>query len=643
MRSSGLISRRVGAVAAAFGLDAAGALASAPASVAFTGLAAGTPTAGVNCQASDGKLSGRGSTLQTWLVYDLMGAYSSDVCGPVAADSTANGGDITDPGSAIYNLTGGETYGADWMTAYNYPSAQILGSSGTDAAVGSGAGQTAIGCFSEAFGGTDIPVTSAQLSNINNGTYTTDSANSQLESNGKDCDPVSGSTKLTTPFSPLANSTATPFPNVGDSASLSPSGIMVFPIGISAVSTFANVPAACDPSGTTLTLSSSDEQNIWGGGYTNWDQVTDAGFPAGSPCTTAGGGVAITRVVRSDNSGTTQSMNNYLADINTSNYTTSTNGICSGNTVTTAATWQKVQNNQALNNTNAKNWPTGGSCSPLSDSQGAGGPALIGVVETTNGAVGYADLSDAEHDTNNFKSQVSGDVIAEFSVKNSSGTGESPRTSSGASNCTTSSSLPGGGTNGAVGLGGTWDLTAETAPNGGPADIGYAAESAYPICSLTWDMVWTGDDGLPAEASLATTGSATTAANSSTISIDPSSAYQGLPNSFAPGSTGSLTVGSDTINYTGVTFSPSVTAPTTITLTGVTGDSTAIPADTALNFPDGTGGPEANLTADQRRTLYSYFTYVESPAAQGTEAGAGYAALPASWQTTIREGFQANF
>src|SRR5579871_4128343 len=205
------------------------------------------------------------------------------------------------------------------------------------------------------------------------------------------------------------------FPNAGDSVSLSSSGIMVVPIGISAVSLFANLPTGCVPAGG-LHLSSADVLNIFGGAYTNWDQVTDAGIVAGSACTTAGGGLAILRVVRNDNSGTTQSVDNYLFDIASTSPNTLTTGICAGNTTANAASWKLVQNNQAVNGTDV-NWPNGGSCTAFFNSQSPGGPALIGKVETTSGAIGYADLSDAQNDTNGFKSQVAGNTIAEFAVQ----------------------------------------------------------------------------------------------------------------------------------------------------------------------------------------------------------------------------------
>ncbi|MGO9958482.1 MAG: hypothetical protein ACLP50_21375 [Solirubrobacteraceae bacterium] len=620
MRSPTLKATRVRALALALGIGALGSLATAPASYA----AAGTPAAGANCQSQDGKISGRGATVQLWLEYDLMGAYASDVCGSVPPDASATGGDQTHPGSALYTLTGGTTYQQNWMTQYNSTSAQQLGSSGANAAIGSGPGQTAIGCFAEAFAGSDIPVTSTQLGNINNGTYT--GSGSTIESNGKFCNP-SG---LVSAFTPQG-----PYPNPGDAASYSPSGVMVFPIGVEAESNFANLPSSCVPSGG-LHLSNADEENIWGGTYTNWDQVTDAGIVAGSPCTLAGGGLAIARVVRSDNAASTQSVDNYLADVSDDGST----GICPTNGNSNAASFKVMQNNEA-NGTSNVNWPTGSGCSTLDDSEGPGGPALIADLETVPGGIGYADLADAENDTNDFKSLIANYTIAEFLVQasNSPTNFQSPRLGTG-SNCSPMDTLPGGGSDNAmVGLASSgWNLIAESTPDGGVDDIAYAREgSAYPICSLSWDLVWTGDDGniangfTPAPANLDNV-----VAGATSIPLDTTT-VAGVPDSFTSSATnGDITVAGDTISYTGFNAS-------TDTLTGVSGVTNAIPAETTFTYPNGTGGPEANLTADQRRTLYSYFTYVESPAAQATEPGAGYTPLPATWVTAIRSGFQDNF
>lgn len=500
---------RARVVALALGLGAGGLLVAAPASMAAA------PTAGANCQAQDGKISGRGSSLQTWLQYGLIGQYDSDVCGKVAADTSANGGDPTHPGSAIDTLSGGTTFAQDWMLAYNYPSAQ------DHSATGSGAGQTAIACRAESFSGTDIPATASQLSTINGAVPATGATVL-----GKPCDP-SG---LVAPFPPAAG-----WPNTGDATSTA----MVIPVGISAVETFANLPTTCATGSVSLT--NADVQGLWGGSFTNWNQVS--ALSGNANCN-----VPITRVVRQDNSGTTQGFDNYLADA--LGYSTQT---CAPSS-TTAGTFGEMQGNQATNGTDV-NWPTGTGCSTLTNGANSGGPTLIATAEGINGAVGYADYSDTIHDTNNFQSSVSGNNIVTFGLTASDGTpGVSAVTPAGGSNCTSTATLPSGGNNGAVGLGGTWNLTAQTSPNGSKDDIAYAKEgSTYPACSLTWDFVWTHEDG-----------------NSTT-------------------------------------------------------------------------GPESQLTADQRRTEYSYFTYLFSDAAQSSEAADGYAALPSSWLTTLRKGFQANY
>jgi len=53
--------------------------------------------------------------------------------------------------------------------------------------------------------------------------------------------------------------------------------------------------------------------------------------------------------------------------------------------------------------------------------------------------------------------------------------------------------------------------------------------------------------------------------------------------------------------------------------------------------------PEPELDPDQRRTLYSYFTYAFSDAAQSTYPAAGYAQLPEGLIDTLRTEFQAAF
>jgi hypothetical protein len=49
------------------------------------------------------------------------------------------------------------------------------------------------------------------------------------------------------------------------------------------------------------------------------------------------------------------------------------------------------------------------------------------------------------------------------------------------------------------------------------------------------------------------------------------------------------------------------------------------------------------LTADQRRTMYSYFTFILSSAGQEIPGKIHYAPLPSSWLPKLEQGFQENF
>jgi hypothetical protein len=79
------------------------------------------------------------------------------------------------------------------------------------------------------------------------------------------------------------------------------------------------------------------------------------------------------------------------------------------------------------------------------------------------------------------------------------------------------------------------------------------------------------------------------------------------------------------------------------TLEGVSGGEGSILNGDVVHLEGGTGGPEPELNADQRRTVYSYFSYLLSDAAQSTEASYGYQQLPESWITSLRGEFQASF
>ena len=94
--------------------------------------------AGVGCQPTDGKINGRGSTYQTVLLKEYAKAFGEDVCGNVAEQYSG------DPAGSA-------------MVVYNYAKAAEA------SATGSGNGVKAANCRTDAFAGTDIPYSQAQL------------------------------------------------------------------------------------------------------------------------------------------------------------------------------------------------------------------------------------------------------------------------------------------------------------------------------------------------------------------------------------------------------------------------------------------------------------------------------------------------
>ena len=59
----------------------------------------------------------------------------------------------------------------------------------------------------------------------------------------------------------------------------------------------------------------------------------------------------------------------------------------------------------------------------------------------------------------------------------------------------------------------------------------------------------------------------------------------------------------------------------------------------AAKLPEG----ESGWVADQRRTLYSYESYILSSAGQDRLSTANYNGIPAAIVSTLRNGFQANY
>lgn len=477
MRSRTVKTSRARRVALAVGAGVLSSLAFASASFASA------PASGIACQSSDGKVNGRGATFQTLAQQNaLIPGYTADVCGPVTSDADA---------------------GAN-MIAYNYASAV------SNSLTGSGAGLNGSSCRTDAFSGSDQPYTEAQLTTLNTtvGGLTT-------------CNTLPGG--FTPPFQP----TPGPWPDTVAGQTDQVTKVMSFPVAGASVALGANfAPTDCGGNPpSSLNLTAADVSGIFGGSITQWN---DARLTADNPGLAACTGLAITRVVRLDSSGTTTTFKSYLRNADPS--TT----LCDG-----SSTWTSLF---ATNTT----WATGGSCSPLVRGASNGGPALLAALLSTDGGIGYADFAD----WNANAPAIPLDNVAAADNSGFVSPGSFP-----ASNCSFAGSLlPGSSNSDAVGLSTTGLNWANNAvPN--RQDQTFRG-NGYPICGFTWDLV-----------------------------------YQG----------------SHVLNGTQA------------------------------------GNPITRLSNDQRRTLYSYFTYVLSPAAQARLPQNGYSSLPATFLTKLRLGFQAGF
>jgi ABC-type phosphate transport system substrate-binding protein len=487
-----------GRLALLVGVTALGCLAFADVS------SAAVPPTGNSCAASDGKINGRGSTFQKNLVLNLAKTYRDDYCG---ATGTEN------PESEKLGEAGST------MLAYNYPGAEK--NNGT----GSGAGLKATSCRTDAFAGTDLPYSTTQLAELNGAPGATGG-----------CAIDTGTEKIFVP--PFQPNSPTEWPGKEDVAGKA----MSFPIGGSSVAIATHLTnAECKGNAPkALQFNAKEVDNLFGGNYKEWTEkeLTETN-PGLSECA----GAKISRVVRFDNSGTTNIFKFYLAKVDNAR----TGAVCAETKEGKVRTWEEY--NAAPN----VEWPgkgkevgKEGECSAITTAGVNGGPALIKKVVETPGSVGYADLADAVNE----EAKTAGLVLG--SVQNATKTSfQAPNAEKGANCDYKTLSLPGVTANEAVGLNEaeSWANNNAGGNHGNATNLG----AKYPICGLTWDMV-----------------------------------YSKLANGAV-------------------------------------------------------ANPISRLSADQRRTIYSFYTFVLSSAAQETLNKINYAALPASWLGTLREGFQENF
>jgi ABC-type phosphate transport system substrate-binding protein len=454
--------------------------------------------AGVGCQSSDGKINGRGSTYQNILLKEYAKVYGEDFCGSVAEQFA------------------GDPAGSN-MIAYNYPKAV------TASATGSGNGVKAASCRTDAFAGTDTPYSRTQLEQLNGATGATGGCGITFEP----------------PFTP----NTAPFPNANDIQA----NVMSFPVGGSSVTVAMHLTGGTGgscPTGTvptSLKFTPKEVSRLYGGDVANWnDAELVATNSSLKECTGP-----VTRVVRQDSSGTTNILKQYLIRVDNER-TSATCGVISS----------VIQKWEAYFTTNTE-WPgkqkvgEEGTCSAIVTGAASGGAELLAKLKETAGGVGYIDLAEAIGQA--------GIVLA--SVQNATGTKfEAPSIGGGPANCLYSAlpAPPGSSNSDAVGLNAedNWSNNNEGYASA-PANHENATDlgSKYPICGLTFDLVYTG-----------------------------------------------------------------------------------------LNSNNGEGkSANSRLTADQRRTMYSFFTFILSSAGQEVPGKIHYASLPASWLPKLEQGFQENF
>jgi ABC-type phosphate transport system substrate-binding protein len=483
----------------AVGLSAIGCSVFASTSVAVV------PPAGLNCVASDGKINGRGATFQERAQVTVFApAYRDDFCGNTPKE----------PEDAAGNT----------MIAYNYAEAK------TASATGSGAGLKAASCRTDAYAGTDIPYTVAQLKELN------EKAGTLVEKEGKgNCNAI---TTFTPPFQPNSPKS---WPDEEALHEDSTSTVMSFPVagsGVAPMTNLTSVTCGGKEPPTSLNFTGRELSRIFGGNAATWnDAELVASNPGVAPAGLEGCTGAITRVVRQDTSGTTNIFKQYLikVDDERAGATCAAGEKWSGKYFTTNTEWPGKQKPGEE-----------GTCSAITTGAKSGNGEEIAKLKETVGGIGYADLNEAE-----------GSTLLLPNIQNATKTSFQPPAIGKAANCDLKKleAPPGLTASEAVGLNekNNWANNNDTVNKTGNHENATNLGEKFPICGITFMLV-----------------------------------YKGL-------------------------------------------------GTTALS------NPISRLTADQRRTLYSYSTFILSSAAQELLGSSFYAPLPTGWLAKLRVGFQENF
>jgi ABC-type phosphate transport system substrate-binding protein len=430
-------------------------------------------TSGAACQSGAGitdpqagKISGRGSTFQAVAIATFVREFSSDVCGTAA--SQYSGG--------VYGGDPAFAYGTgSSMVAYNYD----------PRTTGSGFGLSTASCRSDAFAGTDLPYTESQLQTGLDGA----------------AGAVGGCPSVTTDPSAYEPVPATAYPPAGAKTTAA----MVFPIAGGATAIGFNLgtsscPAAHGGPPSVLNFTADEMTRMWQGEINRWnDAQLVANNPGLAACTGPSGsatnGAPIQRVVRAEASGTTAQFMTYLNHVDGAQ-------LCD-ELPPPADTWA----HRASQNPNTS-WPNPGTpngiCVDLNGNTSltvqweSGTAGIINCVDGASADAGCGDGSIGYGELGIWNSLDPAATLANLQTAASNGGTPvyiSPGGGTAGSNCVFPFfGLPGGG-NGqdAVSLNGqphgtglnNWASDAPTPKS----DFTFQG-SKYPICALTWDIVY---------------------------------------------------------------------------------------------------------------------------------------------------------
>ncbi|HVW47721.1 MAG TPA: phosphodiester glycosidase family protein [Solirubrobacterales bacterium] len=249
------------------------------------------------------------------------------------------------------------------------------------------------------------------------------------------------------------------------------SNVLVIPVAQTAIGIVVNAPAGC----SIGEITNKQLESVMRGNIKVWGKVQTA---SGAGCANA----PITRVVRAEGSGTTHQFKRYLSLISEAALACTEGG----------ATWRQLEEDGAGEQPNTV-WPESGvaGCSANELSPvvtAAGGTGVVEKVNATVGAVGYAALPDIEAtrsgDTHWVKLQNNG-VSNKLSIAHMVSPVDA---SADLAQCTsTAYNVPKSArSNQASPANADWSQV-----SGLNTNIGAADPSAYPLCTLTYDIALT--------------------------------------------------------------------------------------------------------------------------------------------------------